>query len=252
MKIQFETDFIIRHVFQPVYTLGGRLLAVEIQSRFNSRDGALAMPAEIGVNLLPSAQRTALFYEQLAVIEACADWFIMHQVLLSINIDDTLAGLLLQDNELRQRLRRQPFIVIEISESFPQLSAGKNNETIRRLSEFFTLWLDDFGSGQATLAPLYDGLFSYVKVDKRFYWQLFSHPGSDTVMDSLLRNINLLCKGIIVGGIENKAYFNHLDRAGVLGLQGFLWPAVGAEQLDTLREIPSEFIVAGSPDNKKP
>lgn len=250
MKIQFETDFIIRHVFQPVYTLGGRLLAVDIQSRFNSQDGALAMPTEIGVNLLPAAQKAALFYEQLALIEAWADWFIMHQVLLTINVDEALATLLLQDNELRQRLRRQPFIVIEISESFPRLSDGKNNETIRRLSENFTLWLDDFGSGQATLTPLYDGLFSYVKIDKRFYWRLFSYPGSDTVLDSLLRNINLLCKGIIVSGIENKAYFNRLDRAGVLGLQGFLWPAVEAERLDTLRTIPTEFITAGAPDNE--
>ncbi|AVJ17429.1 diguanylate phosphodiesterase [Serratia sp. MYb239] len=249
MKIQFETDFTIRHVFQPVYTLSGRLLALEIQSRFNSPDGALAMPAEIGVNLLQPAQKAALFYEQLGVIEAYADWFIEHQVLLSINIDATLAALLLQDNQLCQRLRRQPFIVVEISESFPQLSAGKNNATVRRLSELFTLWLDDFGSGQATLTPLYDGLFTYVKIDKRFYWRLFSHPGSDTVMDSLLRNINLLCQGIIVGGIEKKAYFNHLDRAGVLGLQGFLWPAVGGEQLDTLCKVPPEFIDADAPDN---
>lgn len=60
------------------------------------------------------------------------------------------------------------FIAFEVSESFPNLSAGKNNPSVRRLSEMFTLWLDDFGSGKATLTALYDGLFDYVKIDKRF------------------------------------------------------------------------------------
>lgn len=97
------------------------------------------------------------------------------------------------------------FIAFEVSESFPNLSAGKNNPSVRRLSEMFTLWLDDFGSGKATLTALYDGLFDYVKIDKRFYWQLFTHQGYDVVIDSLLKNINLLCKGVIVGGIEKKS-----------------------------------------------
>ncbi|HAT3694549.1 TPA: EAL domain-containing protein, partial [Serratia marcescens] len=39
MNIQLEADFISSYVFQPVYSMEGRLLAVEMLSRFNSLDG---------------------------------------------------------------------------------------------------------------------------------------------------------------------------------------------------------------------
>ncbi|MEE4410139.1 MULTISPECIES: EAL domain-containing protein [unclassified Serratia (in: enterobacteria)] len=241
MKIQFEADFISSYVFQPVYSMEGRLLAVEILCRFNSLDGDLAMPADIGINLLTASQRIELFHEQLRLAERHAGWFIEHDVLLTLNIEETLVDVILTDDFLCQRLRQWPFIAFEISEGFPNLSAGKNNAKVSRLSEIFTLWLDDFGSGQATLTALYDGLFDYVKIDKRFYWQLFAHQGYDVVIDSLLKNINLLCKGVIVCGIEKKEYFNKLRHAGVFGLQGFLWSSVGVDNLAALRITPEEF-----------
>ncbi|MHA7847021.1 EAL domain-containing protein [Serratia sp. D1N4] len=241
MKVKFEADFISYSVFQPVYSMEGRLLAVEILSRFNSLDGDLAMPMEIGVNLLSPEQRIELFNEQLLLVEQQASWFVENDVLLTINIEETIADLLISNLVLRQRIQQLPFIVFEIGESFPNLSAGKNNETVRLLSEYFTLWLDDFGSGKTTLTALYDGLFDCVKIDKRFYWQLFTHPGYDVVIDSLLKNINLLCRGAIVCGIEKKEYFNKLRNAGVLGLQGFLWPVISVDNLRTLRRTYAAF-----------
>lgn len=241
MKIQFEADFISRYVFQPIYSSDGRLLAVEILSRFDSLDGDLAMPTEIGVGLLTPRQRVALFNEQLLLIEQYASWFIEHQVLLSINIEQSVAELIVNDRHVAQRLQRLPFMVLEISEGFPQLSAGKKNVTLCWLSERFTLWLDDFGSGKAPLNALYDGLFDYVKIDRRFYWQLFAHQGYDMIIDSLLKNINLLCHGTIVDGIEDKHHFDKLIDAEVFGLQGFLWPSVSVDNLDSLHPVPEVF-----------
>ncbi|ANM79214.1 EAL domain protein [Serratia marcescens] len=146
----------------------GGLLAVEMLSRFNSLDGDLAMPAEIGINLLAPEQRIELFNEQLKLAEQHAAWFTDNNVQLTINIEETIVELILSDSALCQRIGQYPFIAFEMSESFPNLSAGKNNPSVRRLSEMFTLWLDDFGSGKATLTALYDGLFDYVKIDKRF------------------------------------------------------------------------------------
>ncbi|CAI0842672.1 Cyclic di-GMP regulator CdgR [Serratia quinivorans] len=216
-------------------------MAVEILNRFNSLDGDLAMPADIGINLLSTDQRIELFNEQLSLAEQNAAWFVENQILLTLNVEETLVDLILADAQLCERIRQWSFIAFEISEGFANLSAGKNNEKIRRFSEKFSLWLDDFGSGQATLTALYDGLFDYVKIDKRFYWQLFTHQGYDVVIDSLLKNINLLCKGVIVEGIERKEYFNKLRHAGIFGLQGFLWPSVGVDNLAALRVTPDEF-----------
>ncbi|VTR57579.1 Cyclic di-GMP regulator CdgR [Serratia fonticola] len=120
-----------------------------------------------------------------------------------------------------KRVQQLPFIAFEINEIFPNLSAGKDNVKIRSLSDYFSLWLDGFGSGKATLTALYDGLFDFVKIDKRFYWQLVTQQGYDLVIDSLLKNINQLCKGVIVCGIEKHEYFNKLTNTGVLGYRGF-------------------------------
>ncbi|TQI80358.1 EAL domain-containing protein (putative c-di-GMP-specific phosphodiesterase class I) [Serratia fonticola] len=241
MNIQLDADFISQYVFQPVYTLAGKLLALELLTRFSSLNGDLAMPTEIGITLLSPEQRIELFNEQLVLVEKHASWFVEYGILLTINIEETIVDLIVSNPQIRQRLLQWEFITFEISESFPDLSAGKNNEQIRLLSEDFTLWLDDFGSGKATLTALYDGLFDYVKINKRFYWRLFTHQGYDVLIDSLLKNINLLCKGVIVCGIEQREYFNKLKNAGVLGLQGFLWPAVGVGNLHSLPMIAREF-----------
>ena len=241
MKVKFETDFICYSVFQPIYSMEGKLLALDICSRFNSLDGDVAMPMEIGIDLLSPDKRVELFREQLLLVEQQASWFVTHDVLLIISIESTIVDLLLGDSVLRQRIQQWPFIGFEINESFPNLAAGKKNQQIRLLSEYFTLWLGGFGSGKTTLTALYDGLFDFVKVDKRFYWQLFTHPGYDVVIDALLKNINLLCKGVIVCGIEKREYFNKLRNAGVLGLQGFLWPVIGVDNLRILQRNSAEF-----------
>jgi EAL domain-containing protein (putative c-di-GMP-specific phosphodiesterase class I) len=162
-------EYLSIYSFQPVYSMAGRLLALEMFSRFNSPNGNLAMPAGIGFNLLSEEQKIELFNEQLILAEHYADWFVEYDVLLTINIEETVVDFLLNDHFLRQRIQRLLFIVFAVGEISPNLSAGKNNEKLNRLSREFTLWLNNLGSGNSTLTALYDGLFDYVKIDKRFY-----------------------------------------------------------------------------------
>lgn len=241
MNIQSDVDFISQYVVLPIYAMTGRLLAVELLTRFTGSGDNLAMPTEIGLRLLTPEQRIELFNDQLMLAEKQASWFVANEVLLTINIEETVVDWLLGSEERRQRVQQLPFIAFEINESFPNLSAGKDNGKIRLLSSYFSLWLDGFGSGKATLTALYDGLFDVVKIDKRFYWQLVTQQGYDLVIDSLLKNINQLCQGVIVCGIEKHEYFNKLTNTGVLGLQGFLWPAVSVDNLRSLRRIAEEF-----------
>ncbi|WP_025119755.1 MULTISPECIES: EAL domain-containing protein [unclassified Serratia (in: enterobacteria)] len=241
MNIQSDVEFISQYVFLPIYSMTGKLLAVELLTRFTGSGGNLAMPTEIGVRLLSPQQRIELFNDQVTLAEKHAPWFVANGVSLTINVEETVVDWLLGNQDQRLRVQQLAFIAFEINESFPNLSAGKDNGKIRLLSDYFTLWLDGFGSGKATLTALYDGLFDYVKVDKRFYWQLFTQQGYDLVIDSLLKNINQLCKGVIVCGIEKHEYFNKLTNTGVLGLQGFLWPAISVDNLSSLRRIAEEF-----------
>ncbi len=125
MKIQFEADFISSYVFQPVYSMEGRLLAVEILNRFNSLDGDLAMPADIGINLLTPEQRIELFNEQLSLAEQNAAWFVENGVLLTLNVEEPLVDLILSDDQLCERIRQWSFIAFEISEGFPESFSRK-------------------------------------------------------------------------------------------------------------------------------
>ncbi len=61
MNIQSDVDFISQYVFLPIYAMTGRLLAVELLTRFTGSGDNLAMPTEIGLRLLTPEQRIELF-----------------------------------------------------------------------------------------------------------------------------------------------------------------------------------------------
>lgn len=234
MNIQLEAFFTSSYVFQPIYTLTGKLLAVELLSRFNSPSGNLSMSPDILIGLLRREQKAELLMEQITLVEACADWFYQHAISLTINLDEDMVDIILTDINCCRRLQNLGFIAFEISESFPGLSLGRRNVKIAALSRHFPLWLDDFGSGKSNLAALYDGLFTYVKIDKHFFWRLSDQPSYDAVLSSVLKNVNPLCKGIVIAGIEEDRYLNRLYDADILGVQGFLWPNVAVTELERL------------------
>lgn len=241
MKIQRDTAFISTFAFQPIYTLQGKLLAVELIVRFNSEDHKLSAPTELVMKSLEREQVVALLAEQLAWAEQHADWFQRAGVSLNLNIGEPAARAIVQESVLRRHLMALPFIHLEIVESFPSLSSGKRNPVLAALRRDFTLWLDNFGSGSATLTPLFDGLFDYVKVDKTFFWQLVDGDHFTIVMPSLIRNVNRFCHGIIIEGADSRTYFNAFSELPLAGVQGQLWPGREGSQLDSLLIPPPEF-----------
>ncbi|PLR40531.1 diguanylate phosphodiesterase [Chimaeribacter coloradensis] len=241
MKIQRDTTFISSFFYQPVYTLQGALLAIELLVRFNSEDHKLSAPTELVLKSLERPQIVALLMEQLAWAEQHAAWFRRAGVPLNLNVGEACARAIVQEPLLRRHLKALPFIHLEIAESYPALSSGKRNPVLSALRRDFTLWLDSFGSGNATLTPLFDGLFDYVKVDKTFFWQLVDGEHFTIVMPSLIRNVNRFCHGIIIEGVDTPAYFNAFSELPLAGVQGQLWPSRDDSQLDTLLDVPPEF-----------
>ncbi len=129
-----------------------------------------------------------------------------------------MVDIILADGHYLQRLQQLDFIEFEISERFPQLFLGKENKRLTTLSRHFRLWLDDLGMGKANMTAMYDGLFTYAKLDKHFFWRMTRQASGKQLFSALLKNINPLCKGIVISGIEQGAYLDWLYDADILGV----------------------------------
>ncbi|WP_411704967.1 EAL domain-containing protein [Edaphovirga cremea] len=241
MEIQLDTAFLSSFWCQPVYSRIGKLLAVELANRFNSEDGKLTMPIELVTKSLDLQQLTQMLDEQINYATTQQAWFLEHGILLNIFVDQSLAQLIISDVILRNKLAALSFIRLEVSESFPDISLGKRNPVLSELSKHFRLWLVNFGSGNAHLAPLFDHLFEYVKTDKNFFWQLVAGENYKIILPSLLRNINRFCQGVVIDGIDTKDYFSALNDQPFAGVQGMLWPGVDENALNCLLTSPLPF-----------
>lgn len=158
-------------ICEPVYKSDGKLLAVELLSRFTTTSFKSPIYTERFLHQLNAQMKIKLLHSQLSEVKNVQNWFIEHQIILSINIDFDMAHAVLNDDNVISLLNSMPFIRLEIMESFPNLSDGAENALLSKLAKRYSLWLDDFGSGNAHIAAAASGFFECVKIDKHFYWQ---------------------------------------------------------------------------------
>ncbi|MEC5319773.1 EAL domain-containing protein [Brenneria populi subsp. brevivirga] len=222
------------YVFWPIYSLEGKLLAVEMITRFNSLFGNASILPDIIFSMLTKLQHHDLIKEQISFIKRNAAWFTRNDVLLVLKIDDEIADFLMESDALRNEIDKLLFIALEINELFPNLSQGRANERIVKLSGAFTLWLDNFGSGKINLKPLNDGIVSVVKMEQNFVWHLLSRPAKSSIMDPLLRVIrNNYPVKIVAKGIDTPGHLEKARRLTIDGVQGALCPAVHFDEVKT-------------------
>lgn len=240
MIIHLEVDYVSDYVFWPVYSLDGRLIAVEMISRFNGFSGNLSMPSDILFTLLNKEQRYDFIHEHILFIEDKAGWFSDNRILLVLRTDYEIVDLFMQSAGLCDSLRRFGFVRLAINEDFPGLSQGKENAVLVRMSQTFNLWLDNFGGGKSNLKSLHDGLLSGVKMDPHFVEHLLSRSPNTLIMEPLLRNIKSYYQGvmIIVKGINTAGYFHDVKRLNIDAVQGDLWPAVHFDELKKQIKLP--------------
>nr|WP_113866296.1 EAL domain-containing protein [Brenneria salicis]NMN91945.1 EAL domain-containing protein (putative c-di-GMP-specific phosphodiesterase class I) [Brenneria salicis ATCC 15712 = DSM 30166]RBP62834.1 EAL domain-containing protein (putative c-di-GMP-specific phosphodiesterase class I) [Brenneria salicis ATCC 15712 = DSM 30166]RLM30708.1 diguanylate phosphodiesterase [Brenneria salicis ATCC 15712 = DSM 30166] len=240
MIIHLEVDYVSDYVFWPVYSLDGRLIAVEMVSRFNDSSGDLSMPSDILFTLINKEQGYDLIHEYILFIEDKAGWFSDNRILLVLRTDYEIVDLFMQSAGFCDLLRRFDFVRLAINEDFPGLSQGKENAVLVRMSQTYNLWLDNFGGGKSNLKSLHDGLLSGVKMDPHFVEHLLSRSPNTLIMEALLRNIKSYYQGvmIIVKGINTACYFHNIKRLNIDAVQGELWPAVHFDELKKQIKLP--------------
>lgn len=224
-------DISIRYVFQKMYSPQGVLVAVECLSRFDL--GSLS-PEYIfrhsGINL-----RERIFMEQLALIEKHRAWFIKHNVIATINVDDDTLTLLYQP-AVKEIIKQLGFIHFEVNEHSRALLDNTSLDGSNK-SNSSTFWLDDFGSGHAHMSAIRHYHFDYVKIDKDFFWYLIRKDSGRQLMDALVTFLTKNKHNVIIEGVECIAHKDWLSDMCWFAVQGHYWEEVSIEQL-TQKDVP--------------
>ncbi|CNK91342.1 MULTISPECIES: EAL domain-containing protein [Yersinia] len=217
-------------ICEPVYQHNGQLLAVELLSRFTTCAFKSPIYTERFLHQLNAQMKAQLLHDQLCAVKNHQQWLIEKQIILSINIDFDMAQAVLYDEKVISLLDSMPFIRLEIMESFPNLGDGAKNTLLSKLAKRYSLWLDDFGSGNAHIAAAASGFFECVKVDKHFYWQW----GGSVTFDNLVTRLRDHCQNVVVEGVETHQQFIQLTDMGVDAMQGYLFSASPLNELHNL------------------
>jgi EAL domain-containing protein (putative c-di-GMP-specific phosphodiesterase class I) len=229
--LNFSIRVSCEYICEPIYRVNGQLLGVELLTRFSSNDTSNEqLNSASFIKELSIENKRKLMLNQLHEIGKKSHLFKKHNLLCSINIDFTMAKLLVMDNAIKTVLDKYDFIRLEVSERFPNISNGLKNPLLSELHERYHLWLDDLGAGHANVEALQAGLFELIKIDRNFYW-----GNTRSMMWPItVEKISELCSQIIIVGIENPLQLNLLSSLGITGVQGYLYKSVALDDINTL------------------
>jgi EAL domain-containing protein (putative c-di-GMP-specific phosphodiesterase class I) len=113
-------------------------------------------------------------------------------------------------------------ITLEVTETF---SMANREEAKKNLSELramgFRLSIDDFGTGQASLAYLAEIPSDEIKLDRRFVQAITSDPRERCIVDSVIRLAHDLGQEVVAEGIEDATTLEELRRLNCDLAQGY-------------------------------
>jgi len=210
-----------RFIAEPILNQNGEVTAMEVLTRFATPGTTQSI-----LTGMTREQKKVLLTEQLIHIKKIRCFFEDKCIQCSVNIDFDMANLLLSEKEMRDIISSCPFIRLEISEDFPDLSFGFKNPLLKKLYELCPLWLDDFGSGLTNFKSLHNGLYEKVKIDKCFFWANYCQPE----MNVLIKKIRTYSPGIVIEGIEKESHLEIFTDDDIL-YQGYLFKHINLSMI---------------------
>ncbi|ADU72280.1 EAL domain-containing protein [Pantoea sp. At-9b] len=169
--------------------------------------------------------------EQLNIISHKTAYFQNNNILCSISIDFDMAAILIQEEEIADLAKSKPFLRLEISEGFPNLSDGRSNRVLQALAEEYRLWLGDLGSGESSLRALQENLYDAVKIDNDFF-KIYSNSG---IWPVVIKNIMRYCQFIIIEGVESTEQYHAIEK-DIKAVQGGFFKSVRFENIESLNK----------------
>ena len=223
--------------FLPARSGYGMLVGLEIVVNFVGVSNNVSAPAELIFPRLRATDALALFREQLELAESCKLFFIQHQLMTWTHITPAVADALMSDEQLAERVDKLPFLELTITESFPELSLGRENQPLALLCERYPVMLANFGAGTITSKAIFDGLFSRVALDKNFVHQRLTSRSFEPFMRAIVSQISPYCRSVMIGGIDDEKTLKRVAPYQFSAMQGNLWPAVAVPMITTLIHV---------------
>lgn len=216
----------IEFAYQPIYQLStARIVGLEALARWDDADLGTVEPSEF----VPLAEQHGMIGRlgELAVERAVGVLGRLPGISVSINVssaqlrDEHHAASFEALVEAQRGTGRR--LHVEITESvFIDRSSGVLRKIDRLKEAGAKLWLDDFGTGFASLTALHELPFDGIKIDRSFVKRLASEPRSRSVVSALLRLARDLGLDCVAEGVEDDRTLSLLADLGCDKIQGFL------------------------------
>ena len=220
----------ISFVAEPIISVNGFLLGVELLSRFNNHANIPFSPGAV-ISGWNSEKKSQLLCEQFKAITRKQKWFEENDLFCTVNIDNDMAEFLINNLTLKRKPELMSFVRLEVSECFHGLNYGKSNSQLTSLRKLgHSLWLDDLGAGDANLASLTGGLFDVVKIEHSF----FQSEVEKITFECLVKNIQRYCDKIIIEGVENEYFLGKVSNLNIWGMQGHYFKSVAFDDVEKL------------------
>lgn len=234
MIVSLDIVYCSHLYFRPAMKPDDSVMGVEIVANFVGEDAPVRIPVELLTPHLSPQQQLSLFSEKLALIEEHKSFFISQRLIAWVHINEIIVDALINDQSLFLRLKALPFIELTLSESFPDLNSGTANLRLAQIAGHFSLVLADFGAGNATTKPIFDGLFRRVIMDRFFIQKQLPGRSFTPFMLAIIGQISPFCESLLVDGINTSAARRKVQGLGFTAMQGKLWPLVQPNELVSL------------------
>ena len=209
----------------------GEIIGAEALTRWIDKDGSLISPA----TFIPALEESGFVVTLDKYIwQGVAIWLRerldrgLRVVPISLNVSrvDILAcdvaehmGALAAQYNLPPELMR-----IEITETaYTGESEAVDKLTADLHTRGFSTYMDDFGTGQSTLAMLKNVNVDVIKLDRTFVSIDGDHGRSTQIISSMLEMAHSLHLPVVVEGVETNEQANVLRQMGARDAQGFLY-----------------------------
>lgn len=234
LKVAITSDQLTQ-VYQPIVEIdSGRVVALEALLRWNHMSRGPIAPEEVvelaeDAGIMPSLGKWVLRRAARQVREWLNEG-IRIPISVNVSVNQLVSGFLDEVSSTAEEYAISPSLLhLEVTESAvmedPKLSIG----TLKALSDLgFSIMMDDFGTGQSTLAALKGLPVNAVKLDQAFIAGLDSGDGPDSqIVDAVVRLSTALGLHAIGEGVETADQASRLRASGCRYAQGyhFLYPS---------------------------
>nr|WP_246434054.1 EAL domain-containing protein [Spirochaeta isovalerica] len=228
--------------YQPIVSPEGVIKGCETLIRWNHPERGLVPPDLF----IPQAEANGLItsigkWIIFRTVEKIRSWSVPYGIYISINLsvrefeDENLYDLLLQAMGKGGELPRK-YLKLEITESG---GMEKPEETIARMKKLsdagFSIFIDDFGTGQSSLAYLKNLPATTLKIDKSYIDPIVEDEDSRSYLKLILNLAENRGKETVVEGVETAEQLSILKEAGCRSIQGYYFSKpLPADQFESL------------------